>query len=155
MLCHSERAARLARIADRLIVADTATTGLISAITAAVCNRTNGAGQITARIHKLTEAGAWTDAALALIANKLPRWKLRRLAYDEGEWHCALSRQRDLPDWLDEPIEVAHPDLSLALLKAFVEAERRDDVAPEETQSPTVPRIRRDYRDLNCCDNFA
>ncbi|MES2603237.1 MAG: hypothetical protein V4602_20755 [Pseudomonadota bacterium] len=152
---HSEDAGRLARITDRLIATDTATAGLISAIAIAACDRADGAGQVSVRIRKLTEAGAWTDAALALISSELPRWKLRRLAYDEGEWHCTLSPQRDLPDWLDEAVETAHPDLPLALLKAFVEAKRRNSDAPEETRSPTVPRIRRDYPDLICCDNFA
>jgi len=155
MLFHSESAERLARIADRLVAADTATAGLISAIVTAVCDRAEGAGQVSVRIRKLTEAGAWTDAALALISSELPRWKLRRFAYDEGEWHCTLSPQRDLPDWLDEAVETAHPDLSLALLKAFVETKRRNSDAPEETRSPTVPRIRPECRDLICCDNFA
>lgn len=156
MLFHSEVAERLARIADRLAAADTVTTGLISTIAIAACDRrADGAGPLSAQICKLTEAGAWTDAALALIANELPRWKLRRLAYDEGEWHCTLSLQRDLPEWLDQAVETTHPDLSLALLKAFVEAKRRDGEAPEETGSPIVPRIRPEYRDLICCDNFA
>ena len=155
MLFHSEGAERLARIADRLAAGDTATAGLISTIAIAACDRTDGAGHLSAQICKLTEAGAWTDAALALIVNELPRWKLRRLAYDEGEWHCTLSLQRDLPEWLDQPVETTHPDLSLALLKAFVEAKRRNSDAPEETRLPTVPRIRRDYRGLICCDNFA
>lgn len=155
MLFHSASPERLARIADRLIAADTATADLISAIATEVCDGADSAGEIFARIRKLTDAGAWTDAALALISNELPRWKLRRLAYDEGEWHCTLSLQRDLPDWLDEPVETVHPDLSMALLKAFIEAERRDGVTLEEPRSPTGPRIRQDYRDLICCDNFA
>ena len=71
------------------------------------------------RLDRLVAAGAWTDAALALIAIELPRWQLRRLAYDEGEWHCALSNQRDLPDWLDSAIETHHPDMAKAVLNAF------------------------------------
>ena len=39
--------------------------------------------------------GAWTDAALALIDLELPQWQFRRIAYDEGEWSCALSRERE------------------------------------------------------------
>lgn len=155
MLFRSDNAERLARIADSLVVADTATVGLVSAIAVAACDRRDGAGQISTQIRKLTEAGAWTDASLALIANKLPRWKLRHLAYDEGEWHCTLSPQRDLPDWLDEPVETTHSNLPLALLKAFVEVKRRDGETAEDTRSPTAPRIRPEYRDLLCCDNFA
>ena len=28
------------------------------------------------------------------------QWQVRRIVYDAGEWHCALSRQRELPDWV-------------------------------------------------------
>src|SRR5438046_2060415 len=59
----------------------------------------------TARVERLIQAGAWTDAVLALIDLELPQWKLRRLIYDEGEWHCALSREREWPDWLDPSVE--------------------------------------------------
>ena len=65
--------------------------------------------------------GAWTDAALALIELELPQWRVRRLAYDDGEWYCSLSRGRELPDWLDQPVEGRHADLALAILSAFVE----------------------------------
>lgn len=71
------------------------------------------------RLDRLVEAGAWTDAALALIAIELPAWQLRRLAFDEGEWHCALSTQRDMPDWLDDAVETHHPDMATAILDAF------------------------------------
>ena len=54
----------------------------------------------------------------------MPQWQVRRIAYDEGEWHCALSRQRELPDWLDQSVEAHHADLALAILSAFVEAQR-------------------------------
>ena len=54
----------------------------------------------------------------------MPQWQVRRLAYDDGEWYCALSRQRELPDWLDQSIETRHADLALAILSAFVEAQR-------------------------------
>lgn len=151
MVSHPESAERLARLTDQLIAANVATGSLISAILA----ETSDGGARDSQFSKLTDAGAWTDAALALIAKELPRWKLRRLTYDEGEWHCALSRQRDLPEWLDEAIETSHRDLSLALLKAFVEAKRCDSEIPEETRSPSVPRIRPEYRDLICCDNFV
>ena len=78
----------------------------------------------TARLERLIRSHAWTDAALTLIELKLPQWQVRRLAYDGGEWHCLLSQQRELPDWLDQPIETRHADLALAILRAFVEAKR-------------------------------
>ena len=83
----------------------------------------------------MIQSGAWTDAALALIDLELPQWQIRCLVYDEGEWHCALSRQRELPDWLDEPIEGRHADLAIAILSAFVEARRLN--AP--SNRPSVP----------------
>jgi hypothetical protein len=105
------------------------------------------------RLKKLAEARAWTDAALVLIELELPLWQIRRIAYDSGEWHCALSSERELPDWLDQSIEARHPDLTLAILTAFVEATRAT-----ESSSASVPvasgKLNSDCIPL-CCDNFA
>ena len=99
-------------------------------------------------------AEAWMDAALALIDLELPLWQARRIAYDEGEWHCALSRQRELPEWLDQSIEVHHADLPLAILSAFVEA-MRSSAPRSRTSVPTVPHeVNALYQPL-CCDNFS
>ena len=87
------------------------------------------------RLDRLVTAGAWTDAALALIVIELPRWQLRRLAYDEGEWHCALSNQRDLPDWLDSAVETHHPVLATAILDAFLAVVSRGGT-PHLSQAP-------------------
>ena len=107
-----------------------------------------------ARVERLIQAQAWTDAALALIDLELPQWQVRRLAYDEGEWHCALSRQRELPDWLDQSIETRHADLALAILSAFVEAQRVS--APSSrTSVPAVPRHANSLYEPVCSDNFA
>lgn len=48
------------------------------------------------RIHAMIAASAWTDAALSLLEAEAPQWQLRRLAYDEGEWHCAPARPAGL-----------------------------------------------------------
>ena len=108
---------------DRLRDADAVTAELMSEIIGETCRRFPSMGQTekTARIERLIRSGAWTDAALALIELELPQWQIRRIAYDEGEWHCALSRQRELPEWLDQSIEAHHADLPLAILSAFVE----------------------------------
>src|SRR5215471_2467367 len=45
-----------------------------------------------AKLDALIAAGAWIDAALALLELELPQWTLRRLVYDDGEWHCSLSK---------------------------------------------------------------
>ena len=73
----------------------------------------------------MVEAEAWTDAALALIEMELPGWKLRRLAYEDGEWICSLSSQPYLPAQIDDTADSNHEVLALALLSAFVEARRR------------------------------
>src|SRR5712672_487603 len=113
-----------AELPDRLRSAHAASAELISGVVADGGRRFPSAGQLekTARIERLIQSKAWTDAALALIELELPQWQVRRIAYDEGEWHCALSRQRELPDWLDSAIEARHADLALAILSAFVEA---------------------------------
>ena len=89
------------------------TAEFMSDIIRSACRRFPSTGQTakTARIERLIQSHAWTDAALALIDLELPQWQLRRIAYDEGEWYCALSRERELPDWLDQSIEARHADL--------------------------------------------
>jgi hypothetical protein len=108
----------------------------------------------TARIERLIESGAWTDAALALIDLELPQWQLRRIAYDEGEWHCALSRERELPDWLDQSAEGRHADLALAILSAFVEA-RRISEPRDRSNVPIVPRKADGFYEPVLSDNFG
>ena len=105
------------------------------------------------RLDRLVTAGAWTDAALALIAIELPRWQLRRLAYDEGEWHCALSNQRDLPDWLDSAVETHHPDLATAILDAFRAVVSRGGT-PHLTQAP-VRAIQPTDSEPMLCENYC
>jgi hypothetical protein len=145
-----------AELNDRLRDAHAVTPDLISEVIGEARRRLPSAGQTdkTARLEKLIGSGAWTDAAFALIDLELPQWQVRRIAYDEGEWHCALSRQRELPDWLDQSIETRHADLSLAILSAFVDAQRI--TAPSSRTS--VPAVSRDAGALYepvCADNFA
>ena len=102
----------------------------------------------------MIQSGAWTDVALALIELELPQWQIRRIVYDEGEWHCALSRQRELPEWLDQPIETRQADLPLALLIALVEAQRVNATSIG-TSVPTTPRDANPLCEPVCCDNFA
>ncbi|TPQ33450.1 hypothetical protein C2U70_19260 [Bradyrhizobium guangdongense] len=97
-----------------------------------------GSSERTARLARLIDAGAWADATLALMALELPLWQVRRIAYDDGEWHCALSRERELPDWLDSAVDARHPDLAIALLSAFAEAQTLAAAASR----PSVPSVR-------------
>jgi hypothetical protein len=108
----------------------------------------------SARIERLIGSGAWTDAALALIDLELPQWQVRRIAYDDGDWYCALSRQRELPEWLDQSIEAHHADLPLAILGAFVEALRLT-TPRRRTSVPAVPPDANPLYVPVCCDNFV
>jgi len=140
----------------RLRDAHAVTSKLIAEAIGEACRRFPSAGQTekTERIERLIQTGAWTDTALALIELELPLWQVRRIAYDDGEWYCALSRERELPDWLDRSIEAHHADLALAILSAFVDAQRIS--APQSR--PSVPVVSRDVNPLYepvCPDNFA
>jgi hypothetical protein len=145
-----------AELSDRLRDAHVVTAELVSEVITAACRRFPSVGQAdkTARIERLIGSGAWTDAALALIDLELPMWQVRRIAYDEGEWHCALSRERELPDWLDRSIEARHSDLALAILSAYVEAQRLAAPA-SKTSVPAVSRHANPHYEPVCCDNFG
>ncbi len=108
----------------------------------------------TERLTHLIDAEAWVDAALALLDLELPMWQVRRIAYDEGEWHCGLSRERELPDWLDAAVEARHADLALALLSAFIEVQ----ALVKEVSRPSVPAVRPAldpfYEPIGC-ENFS
>ncbi len=143
-------------IGDRLRCAHAVTAELMSDVVGAACRRFPSLGQAgkSARIEQLIASEAWTDAALALIDLELPQWQVRRIAYDDGEWYCALSRERELPDWLDRSIEAHHADLALAILSAFVEAQ----LIAAPSSRPSVPAVSRDVNPLYrpvCCDNFG
>jgi hypothetical protein len=110
--------------------------------------------QRAARAEQLVQSCAWTDAALELLALELPQWQLRRLAYDAGEWYCALSRERELPEWLAPSIEARHADLAIAILRALVSA--REAGTPSNRSSvPLTSRAAGGNSVAMCCDNFA
>jgi len=141
-------------LTDRLHDAPAVTAPLVRDVMEAVCRRHShpGQGGVLARIERLIAEEAWAEIALALIDLELPRWRLRRLAYDGGEWHCALSRRREVPDWLDQAVEASHPDLPGALLGAFLEALR----IVEPLGRPSVPAVPRETAPCTplVCDNF-
>ena len=144
------------RVAGKIRDADAVTAELLSEVIREVCSRLPSVRRTKdlQRIEQYIQSGAWTDAVLALLALELPQWQVRRLVYDAGEWHCALSRQRELPDWVDQPVETSHPDLSLAVLSALVDAQRVG-VFPTVTASvPAFAGTESLYMPF-CCDNFA
>lgn len=145
-----------AELGERLRNTNAVTADIMSDVIRQTCRRFPSLGQSekSSRVERLLESGAWTDAALALIELELPLWQLRRIAYDEGEWHCALSSQRELPEWLDSAIETRHADLALAMLSALVEARRI--AAPEiQTSVPAVPQNANPMCEPLLCENFG
>jgi hypothetical protein len=143
-------------LGDRLCRADAVTATLMSEIVVATCRRYPSIGQAakTARIERLIGSQAWIDATFALIDLELPQWRVRRIAHDDGEWHCMLSRGLELPEWLDQPVETRHADLPLAILSAYLEAQRIS-AASQRTSVPLVPRDADAFYTPLCCDNFS
>jgi hypothetical protein len=144
-----------AEISERIRDTPAATNALLREIISTTCRRLASPGQSarTARIERLLGSGALTETALALIDLELPLWRLRRVAYDGGEWFCALSRARELPDWLDQSVEAHHRDLALAILAAFVEA--HDVSAAKGRPSVPIVRCEADLSHAQICDNFV
>src|SRR5204862_6688020 len=97
MVCSENR--DLAALGARMLAANAVTPELVAEIIDLAWRRLPSLVQSdkTGRIERLIDARAWTDMALALIDVELPLWRIRRIAYDAGEWHCALSRQCGLP----------------------------------------------------------
>ena len=127
---------------------------LMAEFVAGACSRLpllNRTGKTAGDIAGLVQSSAWVDAALALIQLELPGWTLRRLAYDEGEWHCALSGQPALPVELDDVADAHHEVLPLALMCAFLEVRRRAGAPRDQT----VPQALQAHTHAVCCDNFA
>ena len=99
------------RLQETVRLAEAVTPELMSEIVSEACARLpllNRGGKAAARIAELIQASSWIDAALALIEIELPGWQLRRLAYDDGEWYCSLSKQPNLPVELDDAIDAHH-----------------------------------------------
>ena len=143
-------------LGDRLRNAQAMTRPMMMEVVENTCRRIPPLGENgrTARLTRLIDAEAWADAALALMELELPMWQVRRIAYDEGEWHCALSRERELPDWLDDAVEARHADLALALLSAFVEVRTlATDVSRRSV--PSVRTVRDPLCEPVACDNFC
>jgi hypothetical protein len=156
MSLHSQRSEQLAALAGQVSDADEATFELFSRIIVATARRLWAPSEAAkaVQLHDLIEAGALTQAALSLIELELPFWKLRRIAYDEGEWHCAMSRQRELPEWLDEAVEARHPSLTLAILSAYIETVGQVELSSEPSR-PSVPQTRAEQYEPLYCENFA
>jgi len=143
------------RLDEELRVAPQPAPGLFGKIIGSACTRIpvlSRSGK-TNRIDRLIEAGAWTDAALALIELELPAWKLRRLVWDDGEWFCSLSRQPYLPVMLDDTVDANHQLMPIAILQVFLQARRLIETTPQAIS--TVPAMTTADERFVCCDNFV
>jgi hypothetical protein len=152
MLLQYTHSGKLATLARKVNVADEATPELLSEIVANTAQRLYPPG--TAKLDQLIEAGALTEAAFALLNLELPLWQIRRISYDDGEWHCATSRQRELPEWLDQAVETSHASLTLAIVSVYIETLRQIG-ASRDPSRPSVPQTRGDQFEPVCCENFA
>lgn len=143
-------------LGERLREAPAITPELISAVVYKTCRRFPTLRQSARadQIERLIRSGAWLDAVLALIDLETPQWQVRRIAYDDGEWQCALSRERELPDWLDQSVEARHPDLALAVLGAFFEVQRLSRPTSRTSVPAVSPEPGAMYEPV-CSDNFG
>lgn len=143
----------LTAIAQELRVTKQASAEMLSSIAAKTCRRLPRQSANFARLDRLIAADALTEAMIAFIEFELPQWKLR-IAYDEGEWHCALSRQRELPEWLDQSIEANHTDLALAIALTYVEALKVFESSRRSIRH-SVPQVRSNGFEALSCENYA
>jgi hypothetical protein len=147
--------AAISRLAGRLRNADGVTVELFSEVIRDACWRLPSVRRTRdfTRLEQLIQSEAWTDAALALLALESPQWRLRRIVHDAGEWHCTLSRGRELPEWLDQPVEACHGDLCLAILSALV-GTKCEDASTAADRVATVSSMDQTIDVPLCCDNF-
>jgi hypothetical protein len=148
--------AAISRLAGRLRDADGVTVELFSEVIRDACWRLPSVRRTRdfTRLEQFIQSDAWTDAALALLALESPQWRLRRIVHDAGEWHCTLSRRRELPDWLDQPVEARHGDLCLAILSALV-CTKCDDESIAADRVAAVSPMDQTLDVPLCCDNFS
>jgi hypothetical protein len=156
MLFAPERDRRLVELQEQLRRAQVVSPDLMSKVVADACTRVfvpSHAAKV-AKIDRLIEAEAWTEAALALVELELPQWKLRRIVHEDGAWLCSLSTPWNLPVWLGDCAETRHESLPLVILSALIEAQQWGE--PQAASS--VPRCRTrsgSPGEIMCCDNFA
>jgi hypothetical protein len=105
-----------------------------------------------APLSRLVEQGAWIDASLTLLEFDPPPWKLRRLLREDGEWFCSLSKCPSVPLELDDTADAHHEDAALAILSAFLEAERKAMTDSYEGERGGVGARK---GPLLGCENFA
>ena len=145
---------RLGALQEQLDRARTLTPELMGDVITRACLRLQAQHPAAkANIIRLIECGAFVDSVLTLLELELPHWRLRRLIYEDGEWHCNLSNQLGLPVELDSMAEGHRESLPMALLSAFLEA-RHASLAEIPRRPPSVPQVLSARGEVVCCDNF-
>lgn len=153
MLFRLNTESRLEALEARLHAASLPSRELIDDVLEA-CEHDRLVGATRHRLGRLVAAGAWTEAALALVTVALPGWTVRRLVCDGGEWICSLSRQPNLPEGLDDAVDASHETLSLAILLCGVTARHRI-LAMQRRAARHVPLVGRTAPEGVCCENFS
>ena len=155
MSCDQKYEQRLRELQDNVRHTHSITPELMLDVITSGCTRFHAQHPIAkAKVARLIKSGAYNDAALALQDLELPQWKLRRMVYDSGSWHCSFSRQLAIPVELDEMAEATHDTLSGAILSAFLEA-RRISLTVNKVRSRSVPQVGSTGGHVVCCDNFV
>jgi hypothetical protein len=155
MSCVQNVEQRLGKLQDDISRARTITSELMFDVITRGCIRFHAQHPSdNVKVTRLIETGAFNDAILTLQELELPQWKLRRVAYDDGEWHCSFSRQLSVPAELDEMAEATYDIFSVAMLCAFLEA-RHLSRAENEARRGSVPQVLPRQDHVICCDNFA
>jgi hypothetical protein len=159
MLAGLDRESRLPDLQDQLRRAQVVTADLMAKVVAGACTRIAmpGCAGKAAKIDRLIQSEAWTEAALALVELELPQWRLHRLVYEQDAWLCSLSQQWNLRVWLSDCAEARHQSLPLAILSAFIEARQCGEPSSMRAAS-SVPQCGPESSfpvETMCCDNFA
>jgi hypothetical protein len=163
VLAGLEYESRLPDLQNQLRRAQGVTADLMSKVVAGACTRVSmpSCAGGAARINRLIESEAWTEAALALVELELPQWRLHRLVYEQGGWLCSLSKQWNLRVWLSDCAEARHQSLPLAILSALIEARQCSELEsepPSMRAAGSVPQCGPESSlplATMCCDNFA
>jgi hypothetical protein len=143
------------RLIQQLRMAHDLDAALILRVVTDACTRLPAFGKSgqRMRLDRLILCEAWTDAALSLLELELPSWRLRRLAYDGGEWLCSLSRHPQDPIEIDQLAEGRHSSMAVAILISLLEAKHLL-AATAATRPATMPHVRARTAEQVCCDNF-
>lgn len=142
----------LARLSARIAHSDRATPELIRHVMARIGSRRPWFDASMTPIERLVDAGAWTEAAVAL-AEELPGWTLSRLDHEDGEWYCTLVSRWRMPRWMAESVEGRHAILPLAILSAILAALEQPGRKPPQVHDAAL--LTQGTETPVCCENYA